>query len=171
MFARTDRLLLRPAWREDAPDLFHAIADEGVIRHLARAPWPYRPEDAEAFCAREQRADRPELLLFARTRGSPRLIGGVAIMDGEDGTPELGYWITRPCWGLGFATEAARAMLAIADHGLKLPRLVAVHGADNPASGNVLRKLGFTPTGAIPGKGVSYARSNVMAEEARPLAA
>ena len=47
MFARTERLLLRPGWREDAPALFRAIADEGIVRNLAQAPWPYGPGDAE----------------------------------------------------------------------------------------------------------------------------
>ena len=42
MFARTERLLLRPGWAEDAPALARAIADEQVVRNLATAPWPYR---------------------------------------------------------------------------------------------------------------------------------
>ena len=40
MFARTERLLLRPGWAEDAPALARAIADEQVVRNLATAPWP-----------------------------------------------------------------------------------------------------------------------------------
>ncbi len=49
MFARTPRLLLRPGWSEDAPALAEAIGDPAVVGKLARAPWPYRLEDAEAF--------------------------------------------------------------------------------------------------------------------------
>ena len=41
MFARTERLLLRPGWAEDAPALAAAIADEMIVRNLATAPWPY----------------------------------------------------------------------------------------------------------------------------------
>src|SRR5690606_28343339 len=51
MFARTDRLLLRPGWAEDAPALHAAIAEPAVVRNLARAPWPYRLTDAQAFLA------------------------------------------------------------------------------------------------------------------------
>src|SRR4029453_3588759 len=51
MFARTERLLLRPGWAEDAPALARAIADEQVVRNLATAPWPFALEDAEAFLA------------------------------------------------------------------------------------------------------------------------
>ena len=147
MFARTQRLLLRPGWIEDAPALARAIGDEAVVRNLATAPWPYDLADAEAFLSREQNPSCPNLLIFARTRGAPRLIGGIGIGPTPDGERELGYWIARPYWGLGFATEAGCAVLAAARDTLRLPPLVAGHYVDNPASGRVLHKLGFRPTG------------------------
>src|SRR3546814_10810174 len=60
----------------------------------------------------------------------------------------MGYWIARPYWGLGFATEAGRQLLHIA-RAMSLPKLSAGHFVDNPASGAVLRKLGFRPTGKV----------------------
>ena len=147
MFARTQRLLLRPGFREDAPALFRAIADEAIVRNLATAPWPYRFADAESFLSRERGAKDAACLVFLRTQGAPRLIGGVGLGPAPDGGQELGYWIARPYWGLGFATEAARAMIANARDSLRLRRLEAGHFLDNPASGRVLRKLGFRPTG------------------------
>ena len=151
MFARTERLLLRPGWAEDAPALFAAIADEGVVRNLARAPWPYALADAEAFLAREGDPRHPASLVFARTRGAPRLIGvvGISPADDEPGAVELGYWVARPHWGLGYATEAARAMTDFARLGLGHDRIVASHYLDNPASARVLTKLGFQPTGCV----------------------
>jgi RimJ/RimL family protein N-acetyltransferase len=149
MFARTERLLLRPAWREDAPALFAAIADERIVRNLATAPWPYQCIHAETFVGTERRPERPTALVFRRTDGAPELIGGVGIHDTPAGEVELGYWIARHAWGHGYATEAGRAVIAFARETLRLPRLVAGHFIDNPASGRVLRKLGFQPTGAI----------------------
>lgn len=148
MFARTERLLLRPGWREDAPALARAIADEAVVRNLARAPWPYGLEEADAFLS-QPADDLPRLLMFQRTAGAPRLIGGVGLHRDEAGEAELGYWVARSFWGLGFATEAGRAVIDMARRSLRLPRLVASHALDNPASGNVLRKLGFRPTGGV----------------------
>ena len=58
----------------------------------------------------------------------------------------MGYWIGRQHWGKGFATEAGQALIDIA-RTLKLPRLEASHFLDKPASGRVLEKLGFIPTG------------------------
>lgn len=148
MFARTKRLLLRPGWREDAPALAHAMGDESVVRNLARAPWPYALGDAEAFLARDADPFLPHFLIFSRTRGAPRLIGGCGISRGEDEELNLGYWIARPYWGLGFATEAAGAVMRIS-RAMGLTGVTAWHMLDNPASGNVLRKIGFRPTGRI----------------------
>ncbi|ARS29227.1 GNAT family N-acetyltransferase [Sphingomonas sp. KC8] len=147
MFARTERLLLRPAWDEDVPALHAAIGDEGVVRNLARAPWPYRLEDARTFVGLARDPALPDFLVFARTLGAPRLIGGVGLAREECGSVELGYWIARPYWGLGFATEAASAVIGMADQSLRIDQLVSCHFLDNPASANVLRKLGFKPTG------------------------
>lgn len=144
MFARTDRLFLRPGWPEDAAALVAAIGDRTIVEKLARAPWPYRQADAEAFLA-TQHPILPNFLIFSRTRGAPRLIGGIGLAEEPHGV-ELGYWIAQPFWGLGFATEAANAVLHIADHGLRLPRLIASHRIDNPASPHVLHKLGFRST-------------------------
>lgn len=148
MFARTARLLLRPGWMEDAPKLAAAIGDPAVVRNLSRAPSPYTMADAEQFLAMPQDPLMPCLLAFTRTHGAPRLVGGCGVHLDEDGTPELGYWIARSYWGLGFATEAARAVLSMA-RANGVGQLRARHFVDNPASGNVLRKLGFHYSGRV----------------------
>jgi len=146
MFARTERLLLRPGWAEDAPALAHAIADEQVVRNLATAPWPFAIEDAEAFLAAPRDPALPNFLITERTDGPPRIVGACGLGRRPSGAVELGYWIGRQHWGKGFATEAGRALIDIAK-ALKLPRLEASHFLDNPASGRVLEKLGFQPSG------------------------
>lgn len=149
MFVRTDRLLLRPGWIEDAPALARAVAsDPAIARNTARIPSPYTLEDAEAFLRMERDQHAPACLVFARTSGAPRLVGSVGIHPDDDGL-ELGYWIARPYWGLGFATEAAAGLLRAARGSLDLKRIHSGHFIDNPASGRVLRKLGFRPTGRV----------------------
>lgn len=145
MFARTERLLLRPCWPEDAQALYNAIADEAIVRNLARAPWPYPESEAKRFVSVEHSETYPAFLLMERTDGTPRLVGGCGLGD-HDGVAELGYWISRDHWGLGYATEAATAVIGIAK-AIGHQILVASHFTDNPASGRVLRKAGFKPTG------------------------
>lgn len=148
MFARTPRLLLRPGWPEDAAALTAAIADGAIVRNLSSAPWPYALADAQAFLAGWADAPLPRFLMVQRTVAEPRLIGCIGIDADADGAVELGYWVARPNWGLGYATEAGRHMIELA-RTLGIAELRASHFLDNPASGAVLRKLGFRPTGRI----------------------
>jgi RimJ/RimL family protein N-acetyltransferase len=148
MFHRTERLLLRPAWPEDWETILWAIADERVVRNLARAPWPYRAQDAHAFANREPDPRFPTFLLTLPEERGSRLVGCAGLGAGTGGGVELGYWIGRSYWGRGFATEGARGVLDVA-RVLGHRQIEAGHYVDNPASGRVLRKLGFRPTGQV----------------------
>ena len=148
MFARTPRLLLRPGFPEDAPALSSAIADEAIVRNLAAAPWPYGMRDAEAFLASPKDPVLPSLLIFERGSAAPQLVGACGLARRPSGSVELGYWIAKPFWGRGLATEAATALIDIA-RSLGLTSLEGSHFLDNPASARVLEKLGFTPLGVV----------------------
>jgi RimJ/RimL family protein N-acetyltransferase len=148
MFARTPRLLLRPGFPEDAPALAVAIADEAIARNLATVPWPFRMRDAEAFLASPRDPVLPSLLIFERTGGAPRLVGSCGLGRRPSGAVEMGYWIARPFWGRGFASEACAALVEIA-RTLGLGSLEGSHFLDNPASARVLEKLGFEPLGLV----------------------
>ena len=63
MFHVTERLLLRPAWPEDAGAILNAIGEEAIVRNLARAPWPYGYADAVEFAAMEQDMRIPHFLV------------------------------------------------------------------------------------------------------------
>ena len=144
MFLRTERLFMRPAWLEDAPELASAIGHEPVVRMLARVPWPYREEHARSWIESQRDPYLPNLLVTLPDEGG-RIVG-VCGLHQDHGEIEIGYWISPGHWGRGYATEAVRGMLSLArlagHH-----RIVSRHAADNPASGRVLRKAGFRPTG------------------------
>lgn len=149
MFMRTDRLFLRPPFPEDWRAVFAGIANEGTVRMLASAPWPYTQQDARDHCSR---APRPGELRFAITvpglPGAP-LVGQVGIGPREGALDaELGYWIARAHRGRGYASEAVAGVLEIA-RAIGMKRIVAGHFLDNPASGAVLRKCGFSQTGEV----------------------
>jgi RimJ/RimL family protein N-acetyltransferase len=144
VFHRSERLFLRPAFPEDGEAILAGIGDEGVVRNLARAPWPYGIDDARAFAALPQDQRLPHFLVTLPGTG----VIGSAGLGRHEGAVELGYWIARAHWGQGYATEAGRAVLRIA-RSLGHRWVTAGHFVDNPASGRVLRKLGFQPTGRI----------------------
>ena len=147
MFARTQRLTLRPGWPEDAPALTAAIAHESVATRLARLPWPYTLAHAEAWLGTAPAARHHAMLVFAHDRGdAPELVGGAGLHPTDEGL-EIAYWLTPDAWGRGYATEAGHAVVQIARHALGQHRVHAYHHVDNHASGKVLRKLGFERTG------------------------
>lgn len=147
MFARTERLLLRPSWPEDAQALYNTVAEESIIRNLAVVPWPYTAADARNFAEMQHPALYPQFLLWKRTDAAPHLIGACGIGQ-RNGAAELGYWIARDHWGQGYASEAGRAVVDVAQ-ALGHRRLISGHFTDNPASGRVLDKIGFRSTGRV----------------------
>jgi RimJ/RimL family protein N-acetyltransferase len=105
--------------------------------------------DAETFLASERDPASAALLMFRRTGDAPELVGCAGFGRRPSGAIEFGYWVARPHWGKGYATEAGRALVAIARDSLRIARLSAGHFLDNHASGRVLEKIGFRPTGIV----------------------
>ena len=171
MFHRSERLLLRPIWPEDWQAVYGGIADEGVVRNLASAPWPYSQQDARDFASTPPAPDEPRFLIT--TAHNAQVVGCIGL-DAHDpeypGAIEIGYWIARAHWGKGYATEAGHAVLNIAQV-LGYPRVYGSHFLDNPASGAVLQKLGFEPTGrVIERHSCGRGEAAMTAEYARELA-
>jgi RimJ/RimL family protein N-acetyltransferase len=73
------------------------------------------------------------------------MIGLASAADGR--SAEFGYYIARDHWGRGVATEAALAIKMVAIESFGYLKLTAGYHSDNPASGRVLAKLGFTVVG------------------------
>ena len=149
----TARLRLRAPTAADAPRLAQLAADYEIARMTLRMPHPYAVEEARAFitrCAGEDPRREATFLLEAPREGPVGVLG--FFMDEEQeprlGT-ELGYWIGRPFWGRGYATEAVGAALRWADQDWRRRVVVAGHFADNAASGRVLEKAGFLYTGVV----------------------
>jgi len=147
---RTDRLLLQPVAPEHVAAIAALANDAAVSQHTARLPHPYTAADAQRFVeesAALAAAGRSCALAIER-RGDRKVLGVVALDRAEGATSaELGYWIGRPYWGDGLATEAARALLAHGFDDLGLTEVTATVSPDNPASARVLEKLGFRATG------------------------
>ncbi|NNG05880.1 MAG: GNAT family N-acetyltransferase [Inquilinus sp.] len=141
---RTDRLILRPFRATDAGAVTEYCGDWDVARMTARLPHPYPPRMAAEWIA-GQETDTVEQRFCVEADGAP--VGAVGLSDLGDGAFEIGYWIGRPFWGRGYATEAALRVVRYAFEERGARRLTAAHFLDNPASARVLEKCGFAATG------------------------
>jgi len=142
------RLLLREPQPGDAPAFVEGLAEYDVSKFLATAPHPYGLDDAKAFLVRaaETRA-KGEAYGFAILRKDTQKLIGCCGLHLKEGRFVIGYWIAKPFWGQGYATEAVRKLLAFGFHDLKATEIWATWYHDNLASGQVLRKLGFQAVG------------------------
>lgn len=140
----TERLVL---WRLEIGD-FEAIVSIGgdwdVAGRLARVPYPYGPDDAQFFL---EEVVPSECVGAITLIGDNALLGAVGL-TAEEGrhSAELGYWLSPAHAGQGIATEAT-TVVRFGFESLRLPLITSGYFEDNPASGRVLRKLGFIETG------------------------
>ena len=142
----TARLLLRLPRGEDVDDIVAGIGDPAVARMLARVPLPYRRTDGEAFIASARQSAQAGTALCLSIVHGAHVIGGLAI-DSLPQPCEFGYWLARPWWGRGFATEAGAAALAYGFDVLGLRLIRSGVYTENRASLRVQRKLGFSAVG------------------------
>lgn len=148
----TRRLTLRPFEESDAQRVAYLAGDYDVARMCGRVPHPYPIAAAYSFIGMTDRGrETGTEHAFAVTVPIDGLIGACGVSrigEPASATWELGYWFGMPYWGLGYASEAGRALMDWARDQLGAKVFGAGHFVDNAASGNVLRKLGFAPTGA-----------------------
>ena len=148
---RTERLTLRPYSRADASRVAELAGDRDVAATTLRIPHPYTRAMAEEWIATLAGAyDEGRAATFAITLASDGVIGSIALslhLDHHRG--ELGYWIGKPYWGKGYATEAAHTILSYAFDDLGLHRVSAHYMTGNEASGAVMRKVGMKHEGTL----------------------
>ena len=146
-FIETERLLLRPPQAADISHFMPLLTEFDVSRNMSRVPHPYTEDDGCAFVVRAA-YDRAtgRAFTFSLVRKQDGTYVGMCGVHPDRGF-ELGYWIGKPYWGVGYATEAASRVVLFAFDELGAEAVVASWFGDNPASGRVLAKLGFRARG------------------------
>lgn len=145
----TDRLVLRPTHGSDADRAFEIQSDWEVTRMLRMASFPPDREEIRNWFADHQREWLVgEAYRFAVERQG-RLVGIVDVDEIAEGEGELGYWFEQASWGRGYASEAAPTIVQFAFGVVGLSQLRSGHAVDNPGSGQVLLKLGFSPLDTV----------------------
>ncbi|MFG2429113.1 GNAT family N-acetyltransferase [Streptomyces sp. NPDC048590] len=143
----TERLALRP-WRDSDLAPWAAMnADPAVREHLGDV-LTREQSDASVARFRADFARRGYGWWAVEVRATGKFIGFAGLDEVDPGLPftgvEIGWRLARPAWGHGYATEAARAVLAFGFDTLGLPEILAVTTATNHRSQAVMRRLGMT---------------------------
>ncbi|HLV99019.1 MAG TPA: GNAT family protein [Ktedonobacterales bacterium] len=151
MIRVTSRLVLREFVAEDWPTVLAYQSEPAYLRYYE---WTERTaEEAQAFVQRQidqqhgEQRYRYQLAIALPETGE--LIGNCGLRLEHPGAFEgdIGYELAPQHWGNGYATEAARSMLALGFEELRLHRIWAWCIAENVGSAHVLEKIGMRREG------------------------
>jgi len=150
---QTKRLVLRPLLAHDAPALSRLAGRREIADTTISIPHPYSEEQARQWIANAMDLfGRGKSAVFAmELKQGGDLAGTIGLrdIDLEHSQAELGFWVAVECWGQGYATEAAQAVLGFGFEQLGLNRIYAHHMVRNPASGHVLARIGMKREGLL----------------------
>lgn len=147
-----ENIVLRLPQATDAPQLASIANDWEVAKGTLNLPYPYTLTDAEDFLDHLQarQPDDPQQTFAIARRSDNLLIGMCGIgTEARHERAEIGYWIGKAYWGNGYATQAARCLIAYGFSEQGLNRIDAQYFTDNPASRRVMEKAGMTYEGTL----------------------
>jgi RimJ/RimL family protein N-acetyltransferase len=146
----TERLRLRTPQIDDADAIQSIVADPRVALTTASIPHPYPENGAKGFVLHVQKvASRDRRNLAIILRDGNELIGMVGYQT-RDMEAELAYMVSPIHWGLGYASEACREIIAHIFSATEAEAVIARAMADNKASEAVLRKAGLRRQSEMP---------------------
>lgn len=149
MSIETERLLLRHIVKEDAEDIYRYCKNSEV------GPCAGWEPHASIENTRELMAQvfigQPHVFGIVDRRG--KMVGSVGLLPDphrpETGVLMLGYALAQDCWGRGYMTEAARAVVAYGFDTVGAPVLTSNTYDFNIASQKVLEHCGFEREGML----------------------
>ena len=140
----SDLTTLVPIAPRHARAVQRLVTSDRSIIEQTRLPDPYPDDGAAQWIEYAQpRHEQGAEYTFA-VEHDGEVVGACGLIVSDDRREaELGYWIGRPYWGRGCATQAARAAVAFAFESANVDRVVALPLAGNAPSRCVLEKAGL----------------------------
>lgn len=145
----TDRLILRRWSARDHAPFAWICADPDVMRYIGDGSTRTPEQSSALICAFEAQWNHEGFGLFAvEEKASGSLLGftGLSIpsfLPEIMPAVEIGWRFGKGHWGHGFATEAARAVLALGTQTLNLTNIVSIYQLGNEASLRIMQRLGM----------------------------
>ncbi|MDA8587154.1 GNAT family N-acetyltransferase [Rhodobacteraceae bacterium] len=137
----TPRLTIRPIEDRDA-GAFARLTVSDITRMLSRLKTGMTEAEAQANLPRHKWKGLLHFTLAIEYRG--QLVGTIGVGAGP---ASVSYFLDPALWRQGVMTEALSATLPELFERFPIAQIFADHFEDNPASGAILRKLGFAQTG------------------------
>lgn len=145
----TERLILR-AWQVDDLDDFNEYARNPNVGPAAG--WEPHASKGFSLGLLEEFIDKDETWAIVERAGG-KAIGSVGLHPdrkrGDVNARMMGYVLSEDYWGMGYATEAARAAIRYAFEEMGLEVLSICHYPFNQRSRRVIEKCGFRYEGTI----------------------
>lgn len=141
---RTSRLTLRDFVLGDFGAIHTYASDPDVMRfmfHGVRSEADTR-DYLDRMIASQQESPRRTWELAVVLTSVNHLIGACDLTCENASDGDLGFIFSKDVWGMGYATEAARAMVRAGFEQLQLKRIVSTCDVANAASARVLEKAG-----------------------------
>ncbi len=138
----------------DKPLFIQYLQEKEIYDLTLTIPHPYGQGQADqwvAFCD-EQTKRVGSTLQWAIRDESAALVGAIGFSEfkpGEAHKAELGYWVAKPFWGKGIATDAVKTICKMGFDEMGLIRISASILAHNERSEKVLNKAGFKLEGTM----------------------
>lgn len=149
----TERLILRPFRKEDATDVFECWeSDPEVAKYMFWTSHNDINKTKEWLTFEIGQIKKNDWYRFALVLKETNELIGTALIYYEEEVEcwEVGYNLGRKYWGKGYTTEAMKNIIEFAKEELDITELVGRYAKENPASGNVMKKLGFRYEKDIP---------------------
>lgn len=145
----TPRLTLRPVTEVHLPAVLPLVQDRAVAATTLSIPHPCTQDNLQTWFEQHQVAsEEGKSIRWAIITEEDTLVGMAKLaLRPEFESAELGYWIGKPYWGRGYATEAARRVVQYGFEDRKLNRIEAHAVVQNGASFRIFDKLGMQEEG------------------------
>ncbi|MES2828823.1 MAG: GNAT family N-acetyltransferase [Bacteroidota bacterium] len=152
VFKETDRILLREIVMDDKWAMFEMDSDPLVHRYLWKPTLLMGETEATIKMIRKQYEELgigrwaiidKETNAFAGWGGLKLITSPV---NNHNNFYDVGYRLLRKYWGMGYATESAKASVAYAFEELGISSVYAMAHPENEASRNALQKTGLVIT-------------------------
>ncbi len=149
----SERLLLRPFQKEDAPIAFRNWTNDDKVTEFLR--WPTHSDISVTECvisnwiAESNNTKFYQWAIVLKEINEP--IGTISVVDMNEmtDTVHIGYCIGSKWWHKGYTSEAFSAIIPFLFDEVKVKRIESQHDPNNPNSGNVMKKCGLRYEGTL----------------------